>query len=227
MTTPGYRFVDADQHLYEGPDAYSRHLESKYRGRMITLQPGEVPGSQRWTFDGQPFLPDHHTRVIAPGAWKRVFAAHTGEGSFTESPELVIDPRERPEIVERDARLAWMDERNFEATVLIPSAACDALESCGDMPLLYAHKYSERERYRRVVRMLEKVGLGDRMEHHPSQLSGGQQQRVAIARALANDPAIILADEPTGNLDLHTGAEIIELLGKLKRWQETVGAKFE
>jgi ABC-type lipoprotein export system ATPase subunit len=84
-----------------------------------------------------------------------------------------------------------------------------------EVPLLYARRFSARERHRRVVAMLEKVGLGNRLDHHPSQLSGGQQQRVAIARALVNEPPILMADEPTGNLDTRTSKEIIQLFRKL------------
>ena len=84
-----------------------------------------------------------------------------------------------------------------------------------ELPLLYAKGVSARERRKRAVEMLRRVGLGDRLEHHPSQLSGGQQQRVAIARALVNNPSILMGDEPTGNLDSHTSREVIRIFRDL------------
>ena len=84
------------------------------------------------------------------------------------------------------------------------------------LPLTFLGK-SEKDASARAKEVLEYVGLGDRITHRPLELSGGQQQRVAIARALANDPAIILADEPTANLDVHTGSDVIDLFVKLSR----------
>jgi ABC-type lipoprotein export system ATPase subunit len=86
-----------------------------------------------------------------------------------------------------------------------------------ELPLLYARHIPGRERRQRAQELLERVGLGDRLHHHTSQLSGGQQQRVAIARALVNKPDILMADEPTGNLDTRTSREVIELFGRLNQ----------
>jgi putative ABC transport system ATP-binding protein len=90
-----------------------------------------------------------------------------------------------------------------------------ALENV-ELPLIYAG-LGRRERAERARHALERVGLGDRLQHHPAQLSGGQQQRVAIARAIVNQPALLLADEPTGNLDSRTGLQVVALFHEL--WQ--------
>jgi ABC-type lipoprotein export system ATPase subunit len=86
-----------------------------------------------------------------------------------------------------------------------------------ELPLMYRRGLSARDRRRRAIDLLQKVGLGERMHHHPAQLSGGQQQRVAIARALANEPAILMCDEPTGNLDTRTSKDVIQLFRDLNR----------
>jgi putative ABC transport system ATP-binding protein len=92
-------------------------------------------------------------------------------------------------------------------------ARTSALENV-ELPLVYAGM-PRRERHRLATHALERVGLGARLDHHPSQLSGGQQQRVAIARAIVNSPALILADEPTGNLDSRTSIDVMALFQEL------------
>jgi len=100
----------------------------------------------------------------------------------------------------------------FQSFNLLPRTS--ALENV-EMPLLYGTKASGREKRDRAKEMLTRVGLSGRVTHHPSQLSGGEQQRVAIARALINQPSLILADEPTGNLDTRSSQEIMGIFQKL------------
>jgi putative ABC transport system ATP-binding protein len=91
-----------------------------------------------------------------------------------------------------------------------------ALENV-ELPMLYGAPVAAKERRRRATAALDAVGLGTRLDHHPNQLSGGQQQRVAIARALVNQPALLLADEPTGNLDSRTSIEVMGIFQRLNR----------
>lgn len=106
----------------------------------------------------------------------------------------------------------------FQQFNLIPSM--NATENVA-LPMLFTGK-SKKERTERAHELLKKVGLGDRLDFAPSELSGGQRQRVSIARSLANDPDIILADEPTGNLDTHTGERVMELLEDLNEEGKTI-----
>jgi putative ABC transport system ATP-binding protein len=106
----------------------------------------------------------------------------------------------------------------FQTFNLLPRTT--ALDNVA-LPMVYAG-YSKKDRTERAIQVLNDVGLSDRMDHRPNQLSGGQRQRVAVGRALVNKPSIILADEPTGNLDSKTGAEIMNLLEDIHKAGNTI-----
>ena len=129
-------------------------------------------------------------------------------GSYRLDGEEVTDMSANGRADLRNRRIGFVFQ-NFN--LLARTSAVENVE----LPLLYSRHVSPRQRHRRAKDLLERVGLGDRMDHHPGQLSGGQQQRVAIARALVNEPAILMADEPTGNLDSRTSSEVMELLRQL------------
>ncbi len=133
--------------------------------------------------------------------------------------EILLDGKDIASLTER--KLAWLRCNRigyiFQTFNLLPTLT--ALENVR-LPLVFAGVALD-EADRRAAETLERVGLGQRLHHRPEELSGGQQQRVACARALVNNPAVVLADEPTGNLDLKTGEEILALLRELQRERGT------
>jgi putative ABC transport system ATP-binding protein len=157
-----------------------------------------------------------YVSIMGPsGSGKTTFFNMIGGLDRPSSGRVYVD---QVDISKLDAyELAWLRCRKigyiFQTFNLIP--VLTALENV-ELPAIFAG-IPRDERIEKAIAALELVGLGDCLHHKPGELSGGQQQRVAIARALVNDPVIILADEPTGNLDLRTGMMIINLLRKLNK----------
>ena len=129
-------------------------------------------------------------------------------GSYLLEGEEVVDMSADQRARLRNRKIGFVFQ-NFN--LLSRTSAFENVE----LPLLYGHRLRGAQRRQRVRQLLQKVGLEARMNHHSSQLSGGEQQRVAIARALANEPSILMADEPTGNLDSRTSREVMDLFGQL------------
>ncbi len=157
-----------------------------------------------------------YVSIMGPsGSGKSTFFNMVGGLDKPTAGKVYID---EVDVAQLDAQeLAWLRCHKigyiFQTFNLIP--VMTAIENV-TLPMTFGGLGNDESR-QKGAELLALVGLGDRLHHRPSELSGGQQQRVAIARSLANDPTIILADEPTGNLDLKTGEEIIEILTKLKR----------
>ncbi|MBM3954662.1 MAG: ABC transporter ATP-binding protein [Planctomycetes bacterium] len=160
-----------------------------------------------------------HVALVGPsGSGKSTLMNTLGCLDRPTSGSYVLDGREVTTL-SKDER-AHVRNRHlgfvFQSFNLL--ARTTALENV-ELPMIYARGVPARERRRRARAALESVGLGDRLDHHPTQLSGGQQQRVAIARALVNGPSILMGDEPTGNLDSRTGQDVIDLFRRLNREQ--------
>ena len=129
-----------------------------------------------------------------------------------------LNGRDVSRLTKRDLALVRNREIGFVFQGFNLLARTSAIENV-ELPLLYGFPVPAKERHRRAAAALEAVGLGTRLDHHPNQLSGGQQQRVAIARALVNNPSLLLADEPTGNLDSRTSIEVMGIFQRLNTEQ--------
>ncbi len=216
----------AQYHAYWDPDGNPRHAEYA-KGRRVIVRARDV----KKVYKAETANPVHALRGINLEIYQGEYLAIMGpSGSGKSTFFNAIGGLDRPtsgqvyidevDIAQLDAsELAWLRCRKvgyiFQTYNLIP--VMTAIENVM-LPMTFAGTHADEARTK-AAKLCELVGIGNRLDNKPSELSGGQQQRVAIARSLANDPAIVLADEPTANLDSKTGLEIIQLLVRLQRQQ--------
>jgi putative ABC transport system ATP-binding protein len=155
--------------------------------------------------------------VGSSGSGKSTLLNILGGLDWDYSGEIIVDGKDIREYDENYYR-RYIVGTVFQTFYLIPTLN---VEENILLPLKFGKKMSKKETHERLEKLLDAVGLADRRDHMPKELSGGQAQRVAIARALIDKPKIVLADEPTGNLDSKTGAQILELLNKLNKEEKT------
>jgi len=165
--------------------------------------------------------PKEFVAICGPsGSGKTTLMNVMGCLDLPDSGKYILDNVNIAECTDKELSLIRSEKIGFVFQQFNLLTSMSSLENV-ELPLIY-QKCSQKERIERAKAALERVGLGNRMMHRPSQLSGGQQQRVAIARALASNSRVILADEPTGNLDSKSGNDIMRLLTKLSEQEYTI-----